>query len=250
MQSSVYIDSPFSTIIPPFSSLPFRSFQNTILNCPSLAVRVTSTSPSLSNSSMACGASFHDSFNARTGIPPPLCVWRRISVRRSALVRKLKSCYKAMSIREDCKGLWAHFIGIEVRPRIPLYAVVRLEFLQQNHVCIERSIRDNCNILQPHGIWCGLSTTQWLAISSPTQLTLRCFTAYKSCVLTLLPVPVSAGWEYTTSITTNTWLKDSNRASRTTGNKRACFWPFLFGGRRSGLRTRFRCIWLRWLRVP
>ena len=41
----------------------------------------------------------------------------------------------------------AHFVRIEVRTRIPLYTVVRFEFLQQNHVCIKRSTRNNRNVL-------------------------------------------------------------------------------------------------------
>jgi hypothetical protein len=44
---------PFSTASPPFSSVGLISFQKTILSCPSFTVRVTSTSPSFSNSSIA-----------------------------------------------------------------------------------------------------------------------------------------------------------------------------------------------------
>ena len=87
---------PFSTSMPPLSSLAFISFQNTILNWPSFAVLVTNTSPSFSSSSMAWGASFHDSFKARTGMPPPfrVCFW--ISTSKAALLRKLKSCYRSI----------------------------------------------------------------------------------------------------------------------------------------------------------
>jgi hypothetical protein len=45
------------------------------------------------------------------------------------------------------KNCEAYFVRIEVRTRIPLYAVVRFEFLQQNHVCIKRSICNNRNVL-------------------------------------------------------------------------------------------------------
>jgi hypothetical protein len=85
--------APVSTLTPPSSSFGLTSFQNTIRNCPSFNVRVTSTSPSASSSSIACGASFHDSFNARTDMPPPLRVCRWISVNNSALERKLNSCF-------------------------------------------------------------------------------------------------------------------------------------------------------------
>jgi len=84
---------PFSTCIPPSSSVGLISFQNTILNCPSFAVRVTKTSPSFSSSSMACGASFHDSFKGRTEIPPPFRVCRCISVSSATLLRNAYSCY-------------------------------------------------------------------------------------------------------------------------------------------------------------
>jgi hypothetical protein len=48
-----WIYGPLSTGIPPSSSVGLISFQNTIRNCPSFIVRVTSTSPSASSSSMA-----------------------------------------------------------------------------------------------------------------------------------------------------------------------------------------------------
>jgi hypothetical protein len=86
------IHEPFSTCIPPASSVGFISFQNTIRSCPSLTVRVTSTSPSFSNSSTAAGASFHDSLSARTDIPLPFRVCLCISTRSAALFRKLYSC--------------------------------------------------------------------------------------------------------------------------------------------------------------
>ncbi len=57
-----------------------------------MTVRVTRTCPSFSRSSMAVGASFQDSLRRRTERPEPLRVWRWISVRRAALLRKLNSC--------------------------------------------------------------------------------------------------------------------------------------------------------------
>jgi len=83
---------PASTWAPPLSSVGLISFQKTIRSCPSFTVLVTSTSPSSSSSSMAAGASFHDSFKARTEMPLPFRVCRWISVRRAALLRKLNSC--------------------------------------------------------------------------------------------------------------------------------------------------------------
>ena len=65
---------PFSTLAPPWSSLSLTSFQKTIRACPSFWVRVTSTSPSFSSSSIACGASFQLSLRVRTERPLPFRV--------------------------------------------------------------------------------------------------------------------------------------------------------------------------------
>lgn len=88
------ISVPWSTGFPPVPSTGLISFQNTILICWSFVVRVTRTSPSCSNSSMACGDSLQESFNALTESPPPFRVWRCISVSSAALLRNVKSCWR------------------------------------------------------------------------------------------------------------------------------------------------------------
>lgn len=80
---------PASTGFPPLSSSGLTSFQKTRRIWLSLAVRVTRTSPSFSSSSIACGASFHDSLRLRTDNPPPCRVCLCISVSNAAFVLKV-----------------------------------------------------------------------------------------------------------------------------------------------------------------
>jgi hypothetical protein len=46
-----------------------------------------------------------------------------------------------------------YLVRVQVSLRVICDTIVVLEFLKQSRVGSQRSVRYNCNILEPHGIW-------------------------------------------------------------------------------------------------
>jgi hypothetical protein len=56
-------------------------------------------------------------------------------------------------------------VGVKIRFGVVLDAVMRLEFLQENYIGIQRCVRHDRNVLQPHRVWGGLN----MKLASPSR---------------------------------------------------------------------------------
>jgi hypothetical protein len=157
-EGMIVINVPWSTRFPPASSVGLTSFQKTIRNCPSFCVRVTNTSPSFSSSSIAAGASFHDSLSTRTDSPLPFFVDRWISVNSAALFLNVKSCWVIVkwSLRREGKG--THLVGEEVRLWVELDLVVHFELFAEDGVRVDWRLCHEGDIFYSHRALLALFT--------------------------------------------------------------------------------------------
>lgn len=49
-----------------------------------------------------------------------------------------------------------YLVGIQIGLGVILYTVMAFKLLQEDSIRVQRSVRHDCNILQPHRIVCGL----------------------------------------------------------------------------------------------
>lgn len=55
-----------------------------------------------------------------------------------------------------------YLVRVQVGLRVVCDTIMVLELLKQGHVGVQRSVRNNCDILQSHGIWGALSDSSVL----------------------------------------------------------------------------------------